>query len=125
MARTGRVRATSGLEGGLDQPVVTAVSSTTNEVCSELSSVPVNLKATEAAGEVAYREGVLGVAGVVVEVGEGGDGGAVSGDGQLVELAVVVVVSAVSMCSQKLNVVFVQPAGIVTVWDRVSVWVVP
>ena len=29
------------------------------------------------------------------------------------------------MCSQKLNVVPVQAAGIVTVWDRVSVWVVP
>src|SRR3984957_8367509 len=39
--------------------------------------------------------------------------------------AVVVVVSAVSMCSQKLNVVRLQPAGIVTVWDSVSVWVVP
>ncbi len=38
---------------------------------------------------------------------------------------VVVVVSAVSMCSQKLNVECVQPAGMVTVWDRVSVWVVP
>ena len=32
--------------------------------------------------------------------------------------AVVVVVSAVSMCSQKVKVVFVQPAGIVTVWDE-------
>jgi hypothetical protein len=29
-----------------DQPVVTAVSSTTNEVCSELSSVPENLMVT-------------------------------------------------------------------------------
>ena len=29
------------------------------------------------------------------------------------------------MCSQKLNVVLVQPAGIVTVWESVSVWVVP
>src|ERR1700722_3608514 len=29
------------------------------------------------------------------------------------------------MCSQKLNVVAVQPAGMVTVWDSVSVWVVP
>src|SRR5215469_4537980 len=38
---------------------------------------------------------------------------------------VVVVVSAVSMCSQKLNVVFVHPAGIVTDCDSVSVWVVP
>src|SRR5215469_2565799 len=38
---------------------------------------------------------------------------------------VVVVVSAVSMCSQKLTVVAVQPAGMVTVWDSVSVWVVP
>jgi hypothetical protein len=37
----------------------------------------------------------------------------------------VVVVSAVSMCSQKVNAVAVQPAGMVTVWDRVSVWVVP
>jgi hypothetical protein len=35
------------------------------------------------------------------------------------------VVSAVSMCSQKLNVVFVQAAGIVTAWDSVSVCVVP
>ena len=33
--------------------------------------------------------------------------------------------SAVSMCSQKLNVVFVQAAGMVTVCDRVSVCVVP
>ena len=39
--------------------------------------------------------------------------------------AVVLVVSAVSMCSQKLNVVPVQAAGIVTAWERVSVWVVP
>ena len=39
--------------------------------------------------------------------------------------AVVVVVSAVSMWSQKLNDAVVQPAGMVTVWDRVSVWVVP
>src|SRR5215469_15841118 len=39
--------------------------------------------------------------------------------------AVVVVVSAVSMCSQKLNVVAVHPAGMVTDWDSVSVWVVP
>src|SRR6202046_5944344 len=39
--------------------------------------------------------------------------------------AVVVVVSAVSMCSQKLNDVAVQPAGMVPVWDSVSVWVVP
>ena len=39
--------------------------------------------------------------------------------------AVVVVVSAVSMCSQKLNVVAVQPAGMVTDWESVSVWVVP
>ena len=30
-----------------DQPVVTAVSSTTNEVCSEESSVPVNLRVTD------------------------------------------------------------------------------
>src|SRR5882724_2176543 len=29
------------------------------------------------------------------------------------------------MCSQKLNDVAVQPAGMVTVWERVSVWVVP
>ena len=29
-----------------DQPVLTAVSSTTNEVCSEESSVPVNLRVT-------------------------------------------------------------------------------
>src|SRR3984957_390055 len=39
--------------------------------------------------------------------------------------AVVVVVSAVSMCSQKLNDVALQPAGMTTVWDSVSVWVVP
>src|SRR5580700_10368052 len=32
--------------GGTDQPVVTAVSSTTNEVCSEESSVPVNFRVT-------------------------------------------------------------------------------
>ena len=30
----------------MDQPVFTAVSSTTNEVCSEESSVPVNLRVT-------------------------------------------------------------------------------
>src|SRR5215472_5232151 len=42
-----------------------------------------------------------------------------------VSKAVVVVVSAVSMCSQKLNEVFVHPAGIVTDCDSVSVWVVP
>jgi len=30
-----------------DQPTVTAVSSTTNDVCSELPSVPVNLTVTE------------------------------------------------------------------------------
>ena len=39
--------------------------------------------------------------------------------------AVVVVVSAVSMCSQKLSVAEVAVEGIVTVWVTVSVWVVP
>ena len=39
--------------------------------------------------------------------------------------AVVVVVSAVSMCSQKLNVAVVMVEGMVTVWVAVSVWVVP
>src|ERR1700722_16669226 len=39
--------------------------------------------------------------------------------------AVVWVVSAVSMCNQKLNDVAVQPAGMVTVWASVSMWVVP
>ena len=39
--------------------------------------------------------------------------------------AVVVVVSAVSMCSQKLNVAVVAVEGIVTVWVALSVCVVP
>ena len=39
--------------------------------------------------------------------------------------AVVVVVSAVSMCRQKENTTLVHPLGTVTVWDSVSVWVVP
>ena len=39
--------------------------------------------------------------------------------------AVVVVVSAVSMCSQKLSVAVVAVDGIVTVCVAVSVWVVP
>lgn len=39
--------------------------------------------------------------------------------------AVVVVVSAVSICSQKLNVAVVTVDGMVTVWVAVSVWVVP
>jgi hypothetical protein len=38
---------------------------------------------------------------------------------------VVVVVSAVSMCNQKLRVYVVQPAGIDTDWLAVSVCVVP
>jgi hypothetical protein len=38
---------------------------------------------------------------------------------------VVVVVSAVSMCSQKLKVELWQAAGMVIVCERVSVWVVP
>jgi len=42
-----------------------------------------------------------------------------------VSKAVVVVVSAVSMCSQKLRVAVVALAGIVTVWVAVSVWFVP
>jgi len=42
-----------------------------------------------------------------------------------VSKAVVVVVSAVSMCSQKLNVAVVMVEGMVTVWVAVSVWVVP
>jgi hypothetical protein len=37
----------------------------------------------------------------------------------------VVVVSAVSMCSQKLNVAVVAVAGMVTVWVAESVWVLP
>ena len=67
---------------------------------------------------------MLLVAGGVVEVGESGD---VVPFAVIVSLsnAVVVVVSAVSMCSQKLNDVALQPAGMVTVWDSVSVWVVP
>jgi hypothetical protein len=44
VARAGRARATRGW--GKGQPVLTAVSSTTNEVCSETSSVPVNLRVT-------------------------------------------------------------------------------
>jgi hypothetical protein len=39
--------------------------------------------------------------------------------------AVVVVVSAVSICSQKVRVADVAVDGIVTVWVAVSVWVVP
>jgi len=39
--------------------------------------------------------------------------------------AVVVVVSAVSTCSQKLRVAPAQPAGMVTVWESVSVVAVP
>ncbi len=42
-----------------------------------------------------------------------------------VSKAVVVVVSAVSMCSQKLKVAVVAVEGIVTVWVAVSVWFVP
>jgi len=39
--------------------------------------------------------------------------------------AVVVVVSAVSICRKKLNVAVVAVEGMVTVWVAVSVWVVP
>ena len=39
--------------------------------------------------------------------------------------AVVVVVSAVSMCSQKVSVALVLPAGMDTVWVAESVCVVP
>lgn len=42
-----------------------------------------------------------------------------------VSKAVVVVVSAVSICSQKVRVADVAVDGIVTVWVAVSVWVVP
>lgn len=35
------------------------------------------------------------------------------------------VVSAVSMCSQKVSVAVLHPEGIVTLWERVSVWVLP
>jgi hypothetical protein len=42
-----------------------------------------------------------------------------------VSKAVVVVVSAVSMCSQKLNLALVAVDGMVTVWVAESVWVVP
>jgi hypothetical protein len=42
-----------------------------------------------------------------------------------VSKAVVVVVSAVSMCSQKVSVAVVAVEGIVTVWVAVSVWLVP
>ncbi len=42
-----------------------------------------------------------------------------------VSKAVVVVVSAVSICSQKVSVADVEPAGMLTVWVAVSVWVVP
>jgi len=39
--------------------------------------------------------------------------------------AVVVVVSAVSMCSQNVRVALVDPEGMLTVCDAVSVWFVP
>jgi hypothetical protein len=39
--------------------------------------------------------------------------------------AVVVVVSAVSICSQNVKVAVVAVEGMVTVWVAVSVWVVP
>lgn len=39
--------------------------------------------------------------------------------------AVVVVVSAVSMCSQKVRVAEVAVDGMLTVWVALSVWVVP
>lgn len=42
-----------------------------------------------------------------------------------VSKAVVVVVSAVSMCKKKLKVAVVALAGMVTVWVAESVWVVP
>jgi len=42
-----------------------------------------------------------------------------------VSKAVVVVVSAVSMCRKKLKVALVAVAGMVTVWVAESVWVVP
>jgi hypothetical protein len=38
---------------------------------------------------------------------------------------VVVVVSAVSICSQKVRVADVAVDGIETVWEALSVWVVP
>lgn len=42
-----------------------------------------------------------------------------------VSKAVVVVVSAVSMCSQKVKVALVAVEGMVTVWTAESVWLVP
>lgn len=39
--------------------------------------------------------------------------------------AVVVVVSAVSICNQKVRVAVVAVEGMVTVWVAVSVWLVP
>ncbi len=42
-----------------------------------------------------------------------------------VSKAVLVVVSAVSICNQKLRVAVVIVEGMVTVWVAVSVWVVP
>lgn len=42
-----------------------------------------------------------------------------------VSKAVVVVVSAVSMCNQKVRVAVVAVDGMLTLWVAVSVWVVP
>ena len=50
------------------------MSSTTKEVCSEESSVPVNFSGDACwPAKLPSDEGVQRVAGVVVEVGEGGD----------------------------------------------------
>src|SRR4051794_11788924 len=105
------------------QPSVSAVSSMTNDVCSELSSVPVKLIVTvcPAKDETfndrrVYPDALLRleyVASVVVPAFT------VS-----LSYCVEVVFSAESMCSQKVSVA-AQPAGMVTDWDSVSVWVVP
>src|SRR4051812_15019044 len=105
------------------QLTVSAVSSTTNDVCSELSSVPVKLIVTvcPASEETlndfcVYPEALLRLEYVA----------SVVAPAFTVSLSycVEVVVSAESTCSQKEKVA-VQPAGMVTDWLSVSVWVVP
>src|SRR5215467_2282045 len=104
------------------QDSVTEVSSRTNEVCSETSSVPTKLIAavpvtpprtntrwTYPAAWLRF-ENVPRVVPLTATV--------------TLSKAVVVVVSAVSMCSQKLSVA-VQPAGMLTVWATESVCCAP
>src|SRR5438067_2434084 len=109
---------------GRYQETVSAVSSTTNEVCSEPSSVPVNFSVTVCPAN-AFRLNDFGlypatgfrlenVAIVVLPT-------------CTVNLSncVVVVVSDVSMCIQNVSVYELQPAGRLTDWLAESVCVVP